>query len=189
MNHQITRRSFLAAGGIAVAFSITRPALAQLAGGGEGGPGPAIVAANLPGSLKSWPYLDSWIQIDDQGKATVYTGKAELGQGIRTALTQVAAEELDLKPSDLHLVTVDTLRTPDEGLTAGSHSMQDSGTAIRNAAANVRMLLLQQASIKLGIPAGGSCDQWPRIGHRQRWPPDQLWRDRPDHRSACRSDR
>lgn len=154
MNHQMTRRSFLAAGGIAVAFSITRPALAQLAGGGEGGPGPTVVAANLPGSLKSFPFLDSWIQLDEQGKATVYTGKAELGQGIRTALMQVAAEELDLKPSDLHLVTVDTSRTPDEGLTAGSHSMQDSGTAIRNAAANVRMLLLQKASIELGIPVG-----------------------------------
>lgn len=152
MNNRLTRRSFLAASGIAVAFSITRPALAQLTGGGEGGPGPTTLAPDLPGSLKSSPFLDSWIQLDEQGRATVYTGKAELGQGIRTALTQVAAEELDLSPSDLHLVTVDTLRTPDEGLTAGSHSMQDSGTAIRNAAANVRMLLLQQASIRLGTP-------------------------------------
>jgi len=145
----ITRRSFLAASGIAVAFSLTRPALAQLAGGGEGGPGPAVVAPGLPGSLKSWPYLDAWIQLDNAGKATVFSGKAELGQGIKTALLQVAAEELDLPPRDVTLVTVDTLRTPDEGLTAGSHSMQDGGTAIRNAAANVRMLLLRQAAIVL----------------------------------------
>ncbi len=147
----ITRRSFLAASGIAVAFALARPARAQLAGGGEGGAGPAIVNADLPGSLKSWPYLDAWIQLDQNGKATVFTGKAELGQGIRTALTQVAAEELDLPPSKVTLVTVDTLRTPDEGLTAGSHSMQDSGTAIRNAAANVRMLLLAKAAATLGV--------------------------------------
>ncbi|MGZ9719511.1 xanthine dehydrogenase family protein molybdopterin-binding subunit [Rhizobium miluonense] len=144
----VSRRSFLATSGITVAFALARPALAQLAGGGEGGAGPSIVAPNLPGSLKSWPYLDSWIQLDGAGHATVFTGKAELGQGIRTALVQVAAEELDLKPDVVTLITVDTAKTPDEGLTAGSHSMQDSGTAIRNAAANVRMLLLRQAAAR-----------------------------------------
>jgi CO/xanthine dehydrogenase Mo-binding subunit len=147
----ISRRSFLAASGIAVAFALARPARAQLAGGGEGGAGPAVLAPNLPGSLKSYPNLDAWIQLDQNGKATVFTGKAELGQGIRTALTQVAAEELDLPPADVTIVTVDTLRTPDEGLTAGSHSMQDSGTAIRNAAANVRMLLIVNAAATLGV--------------------------------------
>ena len=148
-NPGLTRRSFLSASGIAVAFALTRPAFAQLAGGGEGGAGPAVVAPDLPGSLKNWPYLDSWIQLDEKGHATVFTGKAELGQGIRTALLQVAAEELDLPPASVTLVTVDTARTPDEGLTAGSHSMQDSGTAIRNAAANVRMVLLRKAAERL----------------------------------------
>jgi len=147
----MSRRSFLASSGIVVAFSLVTPALAQLAGGGEGGPGPAIVASGLSGSLKSWPYLDTWIQIDETGHATVFTGKAELGQGIRTALLQVAAEELDLPPARVTLVTVDTARTPDEGLTAGSHSMQDSGTALRNAAANVRMLLVQHAATSLNV--------------------------------------
>ncbi|MEK1894297.1 MAG: molybdopterin cofactor-binding domain-containing protein, partial [Rhizobium sp.] len=84
-----------------MAFSLAGPAIAQLAGGGEGGAGPAIVAPELLGSLKSWPYLDAWIQIDATGHATVFTGKAELGQGIKTALLQVAAEELDLKPSQV----------------------------------------------------------------------------------------
>ena len=65
----------------------------------------------------------------------------------------MAAEELDLPPRQVDLVIVDTARAPDEGLTAGSHSMQDSGTAIRNAAANVRMLLLQRAADKLGVEA------------------------------------
>ncbi len=149
----LSRRSFLRSSGVAVAFSMVSPALAQLAGGGEGGAGPAVLAPELPGSLKSWPYLDSWIQLDGRGFATVFTGKAELGQGIRTALLQVAAEELDLPPAHVDLVTVDTALTPDEGLTAGSHSMQDSGTAIRNAAANVRMLLLRHAAALLAVPA------------------------------------
>jgi CO/xanthine dehydrogenase Mo-binding subunit len=105
-----------------------------------------VIAPELPGSLKSFPWLDSWIQIDAEGRATVFTGKAELGQGIKTALIQVAAEELDIAPSTVKLVTVDTRRTPDEGPTAGSHSMQNSGTAIQNAAANVRMLLTQAAA-------------------------------------------
>ena len=81
------------------------------------------------------------------------TGKAELGQGIKTALLQVAAEELGVDPGALKLVTADTALTPNEGYTAGSHSMQDSGTAIRNAAAQVRALLIGWAAERLGVPA------------------------------------
>jgi CO/xanthine dehydrogenase Mo-binding subunit len=105
----------------------------------------------LPGSLKISPLLDSWIRIDGDGHVTVFTGKAELGQGIRTALLQVAAEELDLAPGAIELVTADTARTPNEGVTAGSHSMQDSGTAIRNAAANVRQLLTETAAANWNV--------------------------------------
>ena len=56
----------------------------------------------------------------------------------------MAAEELDVEPADIELVTADTGRTPDEGFTAGSQSMQNSGTAIRNAAAQVRELLFAE---------------------------------------------
>ncbi len=142
----VSRRSFLSAGALVVTFSLTSRAFGQLAGGGEGGAGPSVVAPNLAGSLKTTPWLDAWIRIDANGHITAFTGKAELGQGIRTALLQVAAEELDVPPAQIELVTVDTYRTPDEGLTAGSHSMQDSGTAIRNAAANVRLLLTRAAA-------------------------------------------
>jgi nicotinate dehydrogenase subunit B len=75
----------------------------------------------LPGSLKSEPMLDSWIRIDADGTITVFTGKAELGQGLKTALIQLAAEELVVEPPSVHLVTADTSRTPNEGYTAGSH--------------------------------------------------------------------
>ncbi|EWY38365.1 aldehyde dehydrogenase [Skermanella stibiiresistens SB22] len=156
---RLSRRSFLSGSALVVAFSLSSRAFGQLAGGGEGGAGPAVVAPTLPGSLKSSPILDAWIRIDADGEVTVFTGKVELGQGIRTALIQVAAEELDVPPSVVHLVTADTARTPDEGLTAGSHSMQDSGSAIRNAAANVRMLLVREAARTLDVePAGIDTD-------------------------------
>ncbi|HZT01216.1 MAG TPA: molybdopterin cofactor-binding domain-containing protein [Steroidobacteraceae bacterium] len=92
--------------------------------------------------------LDSWLRIDARG-ITVFTGKAELGQGIQTALIQVAAEELAVEPGAITLVAADTARTPNEGYTAGSHSMQDSGTAIMNAAAQAREILLGLASERL----------------------------------------
>src|SRR5204863_5309628 len=96
--------------------------------------------------------LDSWIRIDANGAITVFTGKAELGQGIKTALIQVAAEELAVDPRSITLVTADTARTPNEAYTAGSQSMQDSATAIMHACAQVRAILVGLASQRLGVP-------------------------------------
>jgi nicotinate dehydrogenase subunit B len=114
---------------------------------------PAAAAEKLPGSLAQTPDLDSWIKIDPDGHITVFTGKAELGQGIRTALIQIAAEELDVPVAAIHLITADTALTPNEGYTSGSHSMQDSGTAIMNAAGQVRALLLGEAAHRLNLSA------------------------------------
>jgi CO/xanthine dehydrogenase Mo-binding subunit len=150
----LTRRAALAGGGLVVMFSLTGTAVGQneqkVGAGEEAGP-TQVLAADLPGSLKTTPLLDSWIAVDPQGGITVFTGKAELGQGIRTALIQVAAEELDVAPAQIHLVTADTGRTPNEGFTAGSHSMQDSGSAIRSAAANVREMLAAAAAAQWGV--------------------------------------
>ena len=142
----MTRRSVLTAGALTVAFAFGSRAFGQRAIVSETHPPLPEARPDLAGSLKSTPWLDAWIRVDGAGHVTVFTGKAELGQGVRTALTQVAAEELDVSPYGIELVTADTWRTPDEGLTAGSHSMQDSGAAIRNAAANVRMLLTRAAA-------------------------------------------
>jgi len=87
------------------------------------------------------------------GTITVFTGKVELGQGIKTALLQVAAEELVVEPRRIELVTADTARTPNEGYTAGSQSMQHSGTAILNAAAQVREILIGIAAERLNVSA------------------------------------
>ncbi len=149
MSPKLTRRAALAGGGaLVLAFSL-RPARAQT----ETGKGGVPPKRGLPGSLDDTPRLDAWIRVHASGAVTVFTGKAELGQGLKTALLQVAAEELKVPVSRISLVTADTGRTPDEGYTAASHSMQDSGTAIRNAAAQVRAILVQEAATRLGIPA------------------------------------
>jgi len=80
-------------------------------------------------------------------------GKVELGQGIVTALTQIAAEELDLSPAQVHVVSGDTAAGPDEWYTAGSLSVEVAGGALRVAAAAARHLLLAAAATRLGVPA------------------------------------
>ncbi len=146
----LDRRSVLAgSGALIVSFSLTA-ALAQQHGGPAAAPVPS-----LPGSLEKSPYLDSWIRIDADSSITVFTGKAELGQGFKTAFQQIAAEELDVPFASLKVVTADTARTANEGYTAGSHSMQDSGTAMQNAAAQARVLLVGEAAKRFNLPAEG----------------------------------
>jgi CO/xanthine dehydrogenase Mo-binding subunit len=144
------RREFLSRGGaLVVTFSLAPRTLAAEAQNAGVEP---KKAPQLPGSLKRAPMLDSWIRIESNGAITVFTGKAELGQGIKTALVQVAAEELVVDPRSITLVTADTARTANEGYTAGSQSMQDSATAIMHASAQVRGILVQLASQRLGVP-------------------------------------
>jgi nicotinate dehydrogenase subunit B len=103
------RRQFTAGlGAIVVAFSLDP----KLARGQE----------RLPGGLQNNRRLDAWIRINADGGATVFTGKVELGQGILTALAQIAAEELDLPLSRIEMISGDTGRTPDEGPRAASRS-------------------------------------------------------------------
>ncbi|HEY3950430.1 molybdopterin cofactor-binding domain-containing protein [Phenylobacterium sp.] len=149
-NSGLSRRGLVRAGGLLVAFALAPRAMAQEAAAAK-----KPAAPGLPGSLRTTPLLDAWIRVDPAGRITVFTGKAELGQGIKTALIQVAAEELDVTPGALVLVTADTGRSPNEGVTAGSHSMQDSGTAIRNAAANVRQLLTEAAAERWRLSPDG----------------------------------
>jgi nicotinate dehydrogenase subunit B len=132
-------------GALIVSFALSKRALA------EDQPATAAPAEALPGSLAHTPMLDAWIKVDATGRATVFTGKVELGQGLKTAVIQLAAEQLALAPDHIELVTADTDRTPNEGFTAGSHSMQDSGTAIFNAAGRVRALLMEAAAAQFGL--------------------------------------
>ncbi len=145
-NTTLSRRALLAAGG-GLVVSWTCPPSARAAGPQPDAP------AKLPGSLQTTPMLDAWIRVAPDGRITVFTGKAELGQGLKTALLQIAAEGLHVALGAITLVTADTGLTPDEGITSGSHSMQDSGTAILHAATQARALLQDAAAARLGIAA------------------------------------
>jgi nicotinate dehydrogenase subunit B len=140
--HARGRRHFLKAGSLTIAFSLTAtlPLSAQT---------PA--KPMLPGSLNTNRMLNAWLRINPNGSITMFTGKVELGQGILTALTQMVADELDVELKRIEVISGDTSLSPNEGVTAGSLSIQDSGTALRFACAEARALLLQAAASKLGV--------------------------------------
>lgn len=101
------------------------------------------------GEVSNW--LDDWLAIEPDGSITAFSGKVELGTGVRTALTQIVAEELDVPLERIHMIMGDTARTPDEGYTAGSMTISGSGTALRRAAAEARHTMLEMAAERLGV--------------------------------------
>jgi len=96
-------------------------------------------------SLDGHNQIDDWIRFNVDRSVTIFSGKVELGQGISTALAQIAADELDVALERVRVVTADTERSPDEGGTTGSRSLETSGVAIRRAAAAARRYLLSLA--------------------------------------------
>ena len=95
--------------------------------------------------------VDGFLAIDAKGNVTVYSGKVDLGTGIRTAMTQIAAEELSVPLDRVTVIQGDTLLTPDQGITFGSLSIQNGGMQIRQAAATARQALLIEGATKLGL--------------------------------------
>ena len=81
---------------------------------------------------------------------TIYSGKVDLGTGVRTALTQIAAEELDVPLTKVTIVQGDTALTPDQGPTFGSLAIQIGGVQIRNACASAKSTLIDLAAKQLG---------------------------------------
>jgi nicotinate dehydrogenase subunit B len=135
------------------------PAAAETA---SGSPGPVAAApvmlsgvpappANLPADLAANPMLAQWLDFSPDGAVTIRTGKVEYGQGIWTALAQIAAEELQVALARVRMAPVSTSSSPDEGVTSGSLSVQNSGSALRQACAQARELLLAVAASKLGV--------------------------------------
>jgi nicotinate dehydrogenase subunit B len=136
-----TRRDFTKAlGGLVITFS-----LAPQATLGQAAP------PNLPPSLIANRRLDSWIRLSGDGTVAISTGKVEYGQGILTALMQIVAEELDVKMDRMRILTADTSRSPNEGYTFGSLSIEHSGAALRQAAAEARAIILDAASQHLKV--------------------------------------
>jgi CO/xanthine dehydrogenase Mo-binding subunit len=103
-------------------------------------------------SLERNPDLDTWLRVDAAGTVTVFTGKVELGQGIKTALARIAADELDVALARVRVHTADTAEGPNELLTVGSNSLEESGAALRVVAAQARAQLLGLAAAELGAP-------------------------------------
>ncbi|HLJ94792.1 MAG TPA: molybdopterin cofactor-binding domain-containing protein, partial [Gemmataceae bacterium] len=143
----VDRREFLrvAGGGIMVclvlgeAFAQQRPGQGR-GRGGFGGGGTQDLGARL--------------HIGETGQVTVYTGKVEVGQGSRTSLTQVVAEELRLPVSAIHMVMADTELTPNDGGTSGSGTTPRTAPNLRRAAAAARELLIDLAADQAKVERG-----------------------------------
>jgi nicotinate dehydrogenase subunit B len=138
-NRGLSRRRFTQSLGIVVASFALAPGVAF-------GQAPGA----LPLSLRNNRKLEGWIRLEPDETVTVFTGKAELGQGILTALAQIAAEELDVAFDKIRMVSADTSRGPDEQYTFGSQSVEQSGSAIRAASAQARGALLGAAARRFG---------------------------------------
>ncbi len=110
-------------------------------------------ALTLPVSLAANPRLSSWVRFTGEGRVAISPGKVEIGQGIVTALAQIAADELDVEIGRIEMVRASTAASPNEGVTSGSLSIQQSGRALRHACAEVRQRFLAAASDRLGVDA------------------------------------
>src|SRR5215510_7796587 len=135
------RRDFLkASGALAIGFSMF------------GGADPA--GANTLRAPKSVAKeaADSWLTIDPDNRITIFSGKVDLGTGSRTALAQMAAEELDVRFERIEMVMGDTATTPDQWLTAANLTIFQGGSELRRASATARRALVERAAQRLGVP-------------------------------------
>lgn len=110
-------------------------------------------APRLPVSLAANPRLSSWVKFTGEGRVAISPGKVEIGQGIVTALAQIAADELDVEIGRIEMIRASTAASPNEGVTSGSLSIQQSGRALRQVCAEVRQRFLAAASERLGVDA------------------------------------
>jgi nicotinate dehydrogenase subunit B len=137
-----TRRDVLKAGGaLVVSFTLADKVL------------PALAQDGVRKKTVASDEVDGFLSIDADGQVTVYSGKVDLGTGLRTALTQIAAEELDVPIDRVRLIQGDTALTPDQGVTWASLSIQIGGMRIRQAAATARKALVETAAQHLGVSA------------------------------------
>jgi len=107
----------------------------------------------LPGSLQTNRRLSQWLRLRADGVVEVHSGKVEIGQGILTAIAQIVADELDIDLGRVRMVAASTASSPNEGVTSGSLSIEQSGSALRYACAEARAIYLEAAAQRLGVAA------------------------------------
>lgn len=90
--------------------------------------------------------IDAWLQVLEDGRVRILTGKMELGQGLKVVMQQVAGEELNIEPAQIEVIIADTGLTANEGTTAGSRSVERSAMQVRRAAAAAREQLKSMAA-------------------------------------------
>jgi nicotinate dehydrogenase subunit B len=138
----LSRREFVKdTGGLLIGFSVAESAVL-----------PQVFAAAVPqlAAMPSPNRLDAWLRIDRDGSVHVFTGKAEIGMGVQTGLTQIVAEELDVPTDRVVFVMGDTSTTTDQGGVGGSTTIAQGSKPLRNAAATARALLVLMAAKNLG---------------------------------------
>jgi nicotinate dehydrogenase subunit B len=119
---------------------------------------PSVAIPELPADVVGNPVLSRWVRLARDGCIEVYAGKVELGQGIWTTQLQIAADELDVKPSAIRLRVGDTAVCPDQGTTVGSQSTEVGAMALRRICAEVRQLFVRAAAQRLSVSVGrGVC--------------------------------
>jgi len=175
---RMTRRQFfgkLGEGSLVVGFSLSPVAASILAREAHAARVHSELTVLSGIASGSPPANDAWLTIDHQGNITLFSGKVELGTGTQTAFSQIVAEELDVDVSAITYVQGDTSQTPDQGVTAGSKSIQVQGPLVRRAAATAFQALSGLASANLDVPESqlvaqdGSIGIGPRMKHPTKY--------------------
>src|SRR5688572_10978946 len=135
---KLSRRKFVKGGALTIALAVT------------GLPKPGFAQTTR---ILDRGELDAFFRINGDGTVTLYCGKVDLGQGLRIAMPQIAAEELGIGVDKIKYVEGDTALTPDQGRTSGSNGIQVGGMQIRQAAATARKGLIDLAAQKLNVKA------------------------------------
>src|SRR5260370_37703198 len=138
--NRFSRRTVLKGGALIVGFALAgRPT--------------SVSAQGVAGALRRLDAkeVDAYLAVNADGTVTVYCGKVDLGQGLRIAIPQIAAEELGIAIEKIRYVEGDTALTPNQGRTSGSTGIQRGGMQIRQAAATARKAIIDLAAQRLNV--------------------------------------
>src|ERR1700682_2310150 len=137
---RFSRRNGLTGGALSVGFTLTgRPISASAQG-----------VTTAPRRLDA-KEVDAFLAVNGDGTVTLYCGKVDLGQGLRIAIPQIAAEELGIGIDKIKYVEGDTALTPNQGRTSGSPGIRRGGMQIRQAAATARKAMIDLAARRLNV--------------------------------------